>query len=322
MLFISFAPLAVVVASASLAFAARSLDKPIIDPKFPNGLSSLNPKLMEAYPTTAIADHTQWPDGWIPAWCKKTAQSEKYSPFDVETFSVRYEDCDDPWIMCRIKNHTITQEDMIDTFGRIPARMRSYIKHVMAFPGGNSAFNGANSIALFGTTAKSISVMIHEIGHSLDGNAYLQGSPYHSSEDFLGAYDVDSAVADGYAATNQAENHSQELVIAMYDKKVEGGIQAVNTGFEQIYNQYHRIQLDIGNVIDQGGKCGPRLENTEVVQQAPSRIRSAALYTRGDKPDVSILGETFKAASPSGDFHHDIFDQHGSFKGTKTWNGH
>lgn len=315
--------LALAVALPSVASAAATLDKPTIDPEFEDGLSSLNPSLMEAYPTTDTNELTQWPDGWIPAWCKKTAQDQKYSPFDVETFSVRYTDCDDPWIMCRVKNHTITQDDMIDTFGRIPARMRSYIRHVIAIPGeGNSAFNGENSIALFGTTPKSISVMIHEIGHSLDVNAYLQGSPFHSSANWLEAYNEDSAVADSYAASNQAENHSQELVIAMYDKKVDGGIQSVNSGSDQIFNQYKRIQLDIGNVIDQGRKCGPRLENTEAVQQAPSRIRSAAMYTRGEKPDVSISGETFEAAPPSGDLHHDIFDHHGRFKGIRNVDHH
>ena len=106
-----------------------------------------------------------------------------------------------------------------------------------------------------------MSVMIHEVGHSIDSEAYDEGHPFHDTQAWKTAYNNDKAVADSYAKTSQAENHSQELVVAMFDKKVPGGIKGKNEGWKQIQHQFEIIQNKLGNKIVPGGGCGARLAN-------------------------------------------------------------
>lgn len=60
---------------------------------------------------------------------------------------------------------------MIDIFGRLPVNMRSYIRHIIALPGTESAGSSGDNIAIVGTAGK-LSIFAHEIGHSLDCHAY------------------------------------------------------------------------------------------------------------------------------------------------------
>jgi hypothetical protein len=86
-------------------------------------------------------------------------------------------------------------------------------------------------------------------------------------------------VSDPYAQTSQAEvclglsvpiessinflqNHSQEVVIALFDKVVPGGIGTVQPNWQAIFHQYATIQGFIGNgVLIPGGTCNNRLVN-------------------------------------------------------------
>lgn len=67
----------------------------------------------------------------IPLRCKAVAEAEGFSPYDIEVFNVHYTDCNDVWIMCRHHASPMSQIDMIDRFGRLPVRARSYIRHVL-----------------------------------------------------------------------------------------------------------------------------------------------------------------------------------------------
>ena len=78
-----------------------------------------------------------------------------------------------------IANLNKSQQSLAENFGRVPVQLRSYIRYLASFPGGNSAFNQGNNIAFFGTTPESISVHIHEVGHSIDSDAYNDGHPFH-----------------------------------------------------------------------------------------------------------------------------------------------
>ena len=90
MIFSRVSSLATMATLVPLVLGAK-LDRPVIDPAFDRGLSSLNPKLMEHYPPTN-STHDQWGAGWIPEWCKTVAGREKVSPFDFEVFNVHYTD--------------------------------------------------------------------------------------------------------------------------------------------------------------------------------------------------------------------------------------
>lgn len=69
---------------------------------------------------------------------------------------------------------------MVDLFGRIPVRARSYVRHIVAMRGqGRAAYSGGDNIALFGDSHQ-MSIFIHEVAHSLDGHAVPGKSPFNS----------------------------------------------------------------------------------------------------------------------------------------------
>ena len=72
-----------------------------------------------------------------------------------------------------------SQNDMVDLWGRVPVRMRDYVRHLVALPGQRSAGSNGDNIA-FNGPANVISIFVHETGHSLDSHAYPQDLlPFH-----------------------------------------------------------------------------------------------------------------------------------------------
>jgi len=66
---------------------------------------------------------------------------------------------------------------MIDVFGRLPVRVRGFVRHMVAVPGADSAYNDADNILIQGNGAHP-TLFAHEAGHSVDGNAFLAwGTP-------------------------------------------------------------------------------------------------------------------------------------------------
>lgn len=128
------------------------------------------------------------------------------------------------------------------------------------------------------------------------------------SPEWLAAYTTDTAVADAYALNNQNENHSQELVVSLFDFGGGAGggkltsrnlLPTINSGWKQISNQYKLIQKKLGNKLVQGGKCGARLENGNMValgtKRSMSRVRSRVMgRERVEKGEFRIKGEVFK----------------------------
>lgn len=71
----------------------------------------------------------------IPDRCRDVGNSEKENfpggPYDIEVFNVHYADCDMAWVMCRHHQADMSKEQMIDLFGRMPVRMRQWIRLVI-----------------------------------------------------------------------------------------------------------------------------------------------------------------------------------------------
>lgn len=89
---------------------------------------------------------------------------------------------------------------MIDLFGRIPVHERQWIQHVIAVPGGGSAYEW-NACVVFQGPVAHITVFQHEIGHALD--FYKNGYQSSAQTDFLRAINHDDCVPDNYANTSQ-----------------------------------------------------------------------------------------------------------------------
>lgn len=64
----------------------------------------------------------------IPDRCRDVANAHNLSPYDIEVFNVHYTDCNDAWIMCRHHKAEVSQDQMIEVFGRLPVKMRSWVR--------------------------------------------------------------------------------------------------------------------------------------------------------------------------------------------------
>lgn len=310
--------------TASVALAAAvvpavyaALDKPVIDPEFPGGgLGGISQGLIDNIPGV-VADWDDWEAGWIAQDCKTLAEGSGFSTLDITTFNIHYADCPDAWVFCRHKDSPLSQASMVDTFGRVPVGLRSYIRHMIALPGTESAGSAGDNVQMNGNL--EITVYVHEIAHSVDGHAFdpSLGQPFSNGQVWLDNYNQDSAVPDSYAQSSQQENFAQQTVVALYDKVVPGGIGNIQPNWNAIFHQFATVQGYLGDKLLPGGTCSGRLTNSEPVAASSSaKIR----LSMANKPNVEPSGNVTEIKSvPMGsaiEIHH--FDATGKATGSKT----
>ncbi|KAI9373410.1 hypothetical protein BJX61DRAFT_502891 [Aspergillus egyptiacus] len=278
-------------AAASLLSLSHStlaqLTKPIMSPAVPFDqmdsvlYSSLNP---------TPATHTAWEYGTLPARCHDVAIGwEDKSPYDMEVYDVRYEDCDTPWVFCRHKDAELTLEQMVDNFGRLPVRLRNLVRVQLAFPNDEGsllayAFSDLGDIVFTGDMYPYIRFWFHEIGHIRDRNVNASAGDYSASEEWLAVYDKDDYICDAYAQTNHAENFAQEVVVAAYDRLVPGGIASLVPNYSDIYNQFVDVQEVMGAELCPGGRCNRLFEDDRIVCMGPDvecELREEQVDKRG-----------------------------------------
>ncbi|KAL8870958.1 MAG: hypothetical protein Q9174_003117 [Haloplaca sp. 1 TL-2023] len=238
----------------------------------------------------------KWGPGWIPQWCKDTAKERNFNPADITTWNVHYDDCKEPWIMCHHKSSPSPILNLVDTFGRLPVKTRQYVRHIITLPAENGwAYNANGNIAFFGTTLTNLNVHLHESAHSLDLQNAYKDKPLHSSQKWLSEYAQDSKVPDPYAQTNQIENVAQNTVITAYERNVPNGFHGINKDSKSIFHQWATVdteQREAGKLLIPGGKCGPRLKNSDPVKISGVAMRIQAQMLLEQKPDVSLSAET------------------------------
>ncbi|KAL4928509.1 uncharacterized protein BDV17DRAFT_263605, partial [Aspergillus undulatus] len=205
--------------------------------------------------------------------------------------------CADPWLFCRHKEVEVPIETAAETFSKVPVRIRDWVRQVLLFPGGNSAFAINGNVAFIGTTSENIDVMLHEAGHGLDGFAAF-GENLSESEGFLAAYDADTHVPDDYARTSQAENVAQNVVVAVYDSNVEGGFPGIQEQYTAIENQYSYIKNLGGDNLIPGGTCNRHLENSETVETGAV----AGTASNSTVPVSRVMRRKAKEAAPDSGF--------------------
>jgi hypothetical protein len=218
------------------------------------------------------------------------AIQQNLSPYDIIPFNIEYEDCPgQPWVFCRHKDAPISEITIIDQFGRLPVRMRQYMRHMLFIPGPN--FGGSNGDNTLIRGQGLITLFIHEIAANLGSHAFPpQYLPFPSSQVWNDALNQDTAVLDTEAQLNPTESYLQAMVVALFDKVVPGGIGSVEPNRQAVYYQYATIQGYIGNVIIPGGTCSSsiRLTNSAAVPMSgSSRFRR----NLGPKPEVGWNAE-------------------------------
>ncbi|KAM7203809.1 hypothetical protein V8F20_003815 [Naviculisporaceae sp. PSN 640] len=230
---------------------AVELNKPVVDPSMGN----LGAKLLPLLSITNFTIET-WETGFIPKKCKVEAENHHMSGSDMVVFSVLYEDCDKPWIFCRHRQSQNSERDMAEVFGRMPVKIRNYLRH--ALPGEQSAAGSSGGdTTFFGPQQddQAITLWVHETGHSVDAHHGGDGtSSFSVTPVWIDAYNKDSAVFDGYA---RSKNFAQELVIALLDRNLPGGLDAHNDTpqWHQVLNQVRSIQTLLGDELLPGGRC-------------------------------------------------------------------
>ncbi|KAL3474083.1 hypothetical protein BJX99DRAFT_248533 [Aspergillus californicus] len=272
---------------AALAALSRAeLDKPALT----SNLDYLLEGNTNNLPSNGGPYWGKWEDGLMPADCKSIAESQGLNPTDFEVWDIFYDDCQDGWSFCRHKESSDTFETLVDTFGRIPVRMRSWVRHIMTIPGDNWAFNSNGNIALSGTTSSNLDVALHETGHSLDLLGAYGSEALSSMQEWLDAYNSDSNVPDDYARSNQVENVAQNTVVGIYDKVVPGGFPGVQSNYQNIQNQYTLLQDKAGDQIIPGGTCDRHLENSDTVSASGSSTKRDSKKSRSASHDPSFTG--------------------------------
>lgn len=237
--------------------------------------------------------HSEWGKGWIPRDCKALAIEYGFSPYDIVPFNIEYDDCPgQPWVFCRHTAATISEITIIDQFGRLPVRMRQYMRHMVFLPGPDHGGSTGDNTVIWG--GGLITLFVHEIAANLDSHGFpSQYLPFSSSQVWNDAFNQDTNVLDTMAQTSATESFLQALVIALFDKVVPGGIGTVEPNWRAVFHQYATIQGYIGNIIIPGGTCDPsiRLANSPAVAMGGSKKTRRNL---GPKPEVEWSAEVYE----------------------------
>ncbi|KAH7106114.1 hypothetical protein BKA62DRAFT_688889 [Auriculariales sp. MPI-PUGE-AT-0066] len=248
---------------ASLAAPAdAALGKPVL---FTDGLS---PHVDWSFwanlnPTQSTWD--QWSWGWIPQSCADNAHSNNVQPFDMEVFNVHYTDCSTAWVFCRHHNASLSQIDMIDLFGRLPVHERQWIRHVIAVPGGGSAYMSTADVVFQGPVGTP-SVFQHEVGHAVD--FYKNSVRSSGTSTYLNAISQDSCVPDDYSNTNEIEDYTQVGVLALFEIVTPGGLDVATggPGWRCLVNQKNALDSFQRSDMNPGGTCARRWADSTIIQ--------------------------------------------------------
>ncbi|KAL8790338.1 MAG: hypothetical protein Q9213_000690 [Squamulea squamosa] len=281
-------------------FAALVSSQRLTKPPLQQNLDNLPPGFYNNLkPTTST--RTAFQAGYIPSDCKNIATREGFNPADIQTWNIKYSDCSTPWIFCYHKNSNGPLNDLVDRFGRLPVHTRQFNRHIVSLPATNGhAYNDGGNLVFFGTTLSSINVHIHEAAHSLDLlGAFYPDKPLSSSTKWINEYNLDSAVPDPYAQTNQVENVAQNTVVTTYERNVPGGFFGLNPDANKIFHQYATVDTeqrnaDPASLLVPGGVCTRRLANSN-----PVTITGTATAQAAAAPNVALPAglATIKGAS-------------------------
>lgn len=294
-------PTLALLASPLMVAAEDRLSKPVISPPITpdGGLDALNDPLfgpgnhdVQNYRDEpgslqrAAYSYSTWSKDWMPEWIVKEATKNKFSLHDFTCYDVKTADCDTPWNFCIHKDSPLSIDYLIWNFARLPVRMREYVGHIMAQPGNRSAYTYGDNIVIQGDCHGT--ELVHEVGHNLNAHAYPEanGGLFTDTQTWLAAYDADKAVPDGYAQSSQGENHSQFVVIALFDVTVPGGIPSVEPNSIDFFQQYITVVNHLGDKLQHGGTCNRRFPNSKPVNISQKRSRLPS-----PMPDVSIRGD-------------------------------
>lgn len=225
------APRLAVLMAAFLPWLVMSQEEGPIDPyeeinhkSVHKHLRKLKPRFQEYLTFTNITWGT-WDDDYIPEDCAYFAKRTGVAPKDMEVYNVTYADCPDPWFVCLHKDLE-GHLGLIQSFGRLPIHMRSWVKHLIGFHASyrpwliwrrQYATQSDGNIVLWGPVKEWLDIMLHQAGHSLDLNG-AYGQPLSSSQSWYNATETDRRVPSEQAKLNRFESVAENTLMAVYFK--------------------------------------------------------------------------------------------------------
>ncbi|KAJ7909067.1 hypothetical protein B0H13DRAFT_1878086 [Mycena leptocephala] len=138
----------------------------------------------------------------------------------MTVLSVYFEDCGDPFTVCRCGDATMSMDTVLDRLGRVPVGLRRYMGVIVVLADTEPhAFTQTNGdIYLYGDCAMDI--WVHEMMHAYD---FAGSTVLSSSSGWAAALRADSCVPDNYSLTNQVESLIG-LCASWGDKNIHGAL--------------------------------------------------------------------------------------------------
>jgi len=163
--------------------------------------------------TLVLATSTVQPLATVPANCATYNSLKSECPTYFEAVNVTYDDCGDPWTICRCSTANMTMATAVERLGRVPVGLRRYVGTVLVSPDVQTHAYTLTSgeIHMFGDTA--VDTWVHEAAHALD---WSTGAPISGTPGWLGAIANDTCVPDTYSATSAGEDFAQMTVLKVY----------------------------------------------------------------------------------------------------------
>ncbi|KAF8310836.1 hypothetical protein DL93DRAFT_2061751 [Clavulina sp. PMI_390] len=222
------------IAAAALATTVSAdLGKSVL---FPNGLHD---------PLSGL-DNLYVPGGYYsgistPSACTSAAAGLSCDASTIQAVSVTYNDCAQPWTVCRCSNANLDMNTLLVRWGQVPTGLRSYVStiiHSYTATGAEWAYSSGGLTAIAGDCP--VSVFLHESAHHLD-----QGTSTGTA--FTNAISSSSCVPDAYADTSAVEDFAQVNVVFSYQKLV--GALPVDASCMQpqlnVFSSTSRLNVDL-----------------------------------------------------------------------------
>ncbi|KAK8053994.1 hypothetical protein PG996_013295 [Apiospora saccharicola] len=260
--------------------------KPVIIPYLTDGLS---PALFKYLPHT-WGDWKGWASGWIPKPCRDAAVKHGFNPWEMEVYSVKYTDCDEPWTICRHYKDDSSIAKMVE----VNLWQHSH-RHagICCHPDHASRPWGAAGLTYMSEGVPAIqllygwfveSVLSHEISHILDPQVVKEhhgkNGRFSDGDWWKGNYSLDAATVSAYALSDWAENFAEASISAVYNLAVPGGIANVTVDAElltcanQVSHVVSTYTNAVGDIIKPRSKpkCTKRWPNHRVVPVDDKRV--------------------------------------------------
>ncbi|KAF7335402.1 Conidiation-specific protein 13 [Mycena venus] len=132
----------------------------------------------------------------------------------MTALSVQFEDCGDPFVVCRCDDAQMSIGSVLDRLGRVPVGLRRYAGTIVVVatnstPHAYTLTTGDTHI--FGDC--SMNAWVHETIHAFD---FAEDTRQSSAPGWSSALATDSCVPDSYSLVNAVEDFAQVGVITIY----------------------------------------------------------------------------------------------------------